>query len=73
MIRDTLSHLVFFLEERSAKEMLATFLPRILPYNVTYYQYRKTTGSSLIGEYLDPENTRSESFKWFVQGIRRLI
>ena len=41
-------------------------LTRIAP------SYQKIGGSRLIGPHLDIENTRSKSFRQFVQGIRRL-
>ncbi len=34
--------------------------------------YQKVSGSRAIGPYLDPENTRSDSFRVFIEGIRRL-
>ncbi|MBI3358085.1 MAG: DUF4276 family protein [Nitrospirae bacterium] len=34
--------------------------------------YQKIGGSRLIGPHLDIENTRSNSFQYFIQGIRRL-
>jgi hypothetical protein len=34
--------------------------------------YQKLGGSRAIGLYLDPDNTRSDSFRVFIAGIRRL-
>lgn len=34
--------------------------------------YQKVSGSRAIGQYLDPSNERSPSFKNFIKGIRRL-
>ena len=39
---------------------------------LTRYQYQKISGSRQIGEYLQPDNTRSVSFKHLIAGIRRL-
>ena len=39
---------------------------------LTRQQYQKVSGSRQLGEYLDPENTRSVSFKHLMAGIRRL-
>jgi hypothetical protein len=33
--------------------------------------YQKVGGSRAIGPHLDPENTRSKSFKVFIEGIRK--
>lgn len=41
-------------------------LSRIAP------SYQKVGGSRLIGPYLDVQNTRSKSFRHFVDGLRRL-
>lgn len=41
-------------------------LERIVPF------YQKLGGSRAIGPYLDPDNTRSNSFRVFVSGIRLL-
>ncbi|TCL76782.1 uncharacterized protein DUF4276 [Hydrogenispora ethanolica] len=41
-------------------------LQRIAP------SYQKLSGSRAIGPYLDPENMRSDSFRVFISGIRRL-
>ena len=35
--------------------------------------YQKISGSRAIGLHLDPENRRSNSFRVFVEGIRRLV
>lgn len=35
--------------------------------------YQKLSGSRMIGRYLDPENTRSDSFRVFMSGIRGLF
>jgi hypothetical protein len=40
---------------------------------LTKYEYQQVSGSRAIGPYLDPENTRSRSFRNLVLGIRRLI
>jgi hypothetical protein len=40
---------------------------------LTQYEYQQVSGSRAIGPYLDPENTRSRSFRNLVSGIRRLI
>jgi hypothetical protein len=40
---------------------------------LTKYQYKKTSGSRLIGQYIDPDNTRSDSFRVFIEGVRRLL
>lgn len=34
--------------------------------------YQKISGSNAIGQFLDPENTRSSSFYHLIQGIRRM-
>ncbi|HBF38905.1 MAG TPA: hypothetical protein DDW50_16490 [Firmicutes bacterium] len=44
----------------------ANELQRIAP------SYQKVSGSRAIGPYLNPENTRSNSFRVFIAGIRRL-
>ncbi len=35
--------------------------------------YQKLIGSRAIGPFLDPDNTRSNSFRVFISGIQRLI
>jgi hypothetical protein len=40
---------------------------------LTNHRYQQVLGSRLIGPHLDPENTRSRSFRNLVLGIRRLI
>lgn len=41
--------------------------------NLTKGRYQKVCGSRAIGRWLDPHNTRSNSFRNFVTGIRRII
>jgi len=45
----------------------AAILRRIAP------SYQKLIGSRAIGPYLDPNNTRSDSFRVFISGVRRLV
>jgi hypothetical protein len=40
---------------------------------LTSDQYQPVAGSRAIGRHLDPENTRSRSFRNLVLGIRHLI
>lgn len=40
---------------------------------ITNNLYQKIAGSHILGQYLDPENTRSESFKFFISGIQSLL
>lgn len=39
---------------------------------LTRGEYQKVSGSRLIGEFLDPDNERSSSFKNLVREIRRM-
>lgn len=41
-------------------------------WTLTKGEYQKVSGSRVIGEYLNPENERSSSFKNLVKGIRRM-
>lgn len=49
-----------------AAHLVSYELERIVPF------YQKIGGSRAIGPYLDPDNTRSDSFRVFVSGIRLL-
>ncbi|MBF0481907.1 MAG: DUF4276 family protein [Desulfovibrionaceae bacterium] len=40
---------------------------------LTHGCYQKTSGSRAIGQWLDPENSRSVSFRNLIVGIRRVV
>ncbi len=72
--------LVFLLEEVSAKEFLNGILPKILPPEIDFRcipfegksDLEKVSGSKVISSCLDVNNTRSNSFKVFIEGIKRI-
>jgi hypothetical protein len=69
----TISGIVFYQKKRKYRNPDVIHKPSVELERLTNRKYQKISGSRAIGAYLKLDNSRSNSFKVFISGIKKIL